>query len=316
MLVRNHWLGIGASILAGALWGLVFLTPELTRGFQPMQLSAGRYLAYGLVAAALLAPSWQRVRPMLAWRDWRTLAWLSFAGNIIYYVFLANAVQLGGVAMTSLIIGLLPVTVTLAGRRDADAAPLVRLLPSLALGVAGLACISWQSLSAPRHGSAQAAVLGLLCATGALVSWTLYAVGNSRVLARLEQVSAHDWSLLVGVVTGAQALVLAIPAFLLAPGVHASSAWLYFGGVVTTVAILCSVVGNALWNHASRLLPLTMTGQMIVFETLFALLYGFLWEGRWPTALESVAMVLLVAGVISCSSAHRQRAEAVPAMGA
>jgi len=76
------------------------------------------------------------------------------------------------------------------------------------------------------------------------------------------------------------------------------------------------VVGNALWNHASRLLPLTMTGQMIVFETLFALLYGFLWEGRWPTMLESVAMVLLVAGVISCSSAHRQRAEAVPAMGA
>jgi len=59
-----------------------------------------------------------------------------------------------------------------------------------------------------------------------------------------------------------------------------------------------------------------MTGQMIVFETLFALLYGFLWEGRWPTMLESVAMVLLVAGVISCSSAHRQRAEAVPAMGA
>jgi hypothetical protein len=149
MLVRNHWLGIGASILAGAFWGLVFLTPELTRGFTPIQLSAGRYLAYGLVAAALLAPSWRRVLPMLGWRDWRTLAWLSFAGNIIYYVFLANAVQLGGVAMTSLIIGLLPVTVTLAGRRDADAAPMLRLLPSLALGIAGLVCISWQSLSTP-----------------------------------------------------------------------------------------------------------------------------------------------------------------------
>jgi drug/metabolite transporter (DMT)-like permease len=226
MLTRNHWLGIGASILAGAFWGLVFLTPELTRGFTPIQLSAGRYLAYGLVAAALLAPSWRKLRPMLGWRDWRTLGWLSLAGNIVYYVFLANAVQLGGVAMTSLIIGLLPVTVTLAGRRDADAAPMLRLLPSLALGVAGLVCISWQSLSAPQHGSMQGAMLGLLCAVGALVSWTLYAVGNSRALTRLHGVSAHDWSLLVGVVTGAQALLLAVPAFVVNPGVHSSSAWL------------------------------------------------------------------------------------------
>ncbi|MCS0587807.1 DMT family transporter [Massilia norwichensis] len=307
MLTRNHWLGIGASILAGAFWGLVFLTPELTRGFSPLQLSAGRYLAYGLVAAVLLAPSWRRVRPMLGWRDWRTLAWLSFAGNIIYYVFLANAVQLGGVAMTSLIIGLLPVTVTLAGRRDVDAAPLLRLLPSLALGIAGLVCISWQSLSAPRHGTMQAALIGLLCATGSLVSWTLYAVGNSRALARLKGVSANDWSLLVGLVTGLQALLLAVPAFILHPGTHATSSWLYFAGLVTTVAILCSVVGNALWNHASRLLPLTMTGQMIVFETLFALLYGFIWEQRLPTGLEWLAMALLIAGVLSCASAHRER---------
>jgi drug/metabolite transporter (DMT)-like permease len=316
MLLRHQWLGIGASILAGAFWGLVFLTPELTRGFAPIQLSAGRYLAYGLVAAALLAPSWRRVRPMLGWRDWRTLAWLSFAGNIIYYVFLANAVQLGGVAMTSLIIGLLPVTVTLAGRRDADAAPLLRLLPSLALGIAGLVCISWQSLSAPQHGSMQGSLIGLLCAVGALVSWTLYAVGNSRALGRLHGVSAHDWSLLVGVVTGAQAVLLAVPAFVLHPGAHSPSSWWYFTGVVTTVAILCSVVGNALWNHASRLLPLTMTGQMIVFETLFALLYGFMWEQRWPTGLEWLAMGLLIAGVLSCASAHRERRVPEPALSA
>jgi drug/metabolite transporter (DMT)-like permease len=97
--------------------------------------------------------------------------------------------------------------------------------------------------------------------------------------------------------------------------VHGSPAWLYFGAVVTTVAILCSVVGNALWNHASRLLPLTMTGQMIVFETLFALLYGFIWEQRLPTGLEWLAMALLIGGVLSCASAHRERQQpaAVPA---
>jgi drug/metabolite transporter (DMT)-like permease len=301
MVLRNTWLGVGSGILAGALWGLVFLTPELTRGFRPMQLSAGRYLAYGLLAAVLVAPSWRRLAGSLSWKEWRALGWLSFAGNTIYYVFLANAVQNGGVAMTSLVIGMLPVAVTLVGSRDRHAVPLRRLLPSLLLSLAGLLCISWPALTARHPGS----VFGLLCAVGALVSWTLYAVGNSRWLARLEHVSAHEWSLLTGVVTGAQALLLAIPAFVLAPGVHPSSEWLYFGGVVASVALLCSVVGNALWNRASRLLPLTMTGQMIVFETLFALLYGFLWEGRWPTSLESLALVLLLAGVLSCASAHR-----------
>jgi drug/metabolite transporter (DMT)-like permease len=299
---RNILLGIGAGVLAGAFWGLVFITPELTRGFLPIQLSAGRYLAYGAIAAALVAPSWRRLRAALTWKEWRALCWLSFTGNIIYYVFLANAVRLGGVAMTSLVIGMLPVTVTLVGSRDHGAVPLLRLLPSLVLSAAGLVCISWPALSAGPGGS----LVGLLCAVGSLVSWTTYAVGNSRWLDRLSHVTAHEWSLLTGVVTGSQALVLAVPAFLLASGTHPASKWLYFAGVMSAVALFCSVIGNALWNRASRLLPLTMSGQLIVFETLFALLYGFAWEHRWPMPLEWAAMALLVGGVLSCTSVHRQ----------
>lgn len=36
MLVKQSWLGIGAGILAGALWGLVFLAPELASGFNAL----------------------------------------------------------------------------------------------------------------------------------------------------------------------------------------------------------------------------------------------------------------------------------------
>jgi drug/metabolite transporter (DMT)-like permease len=73
------------------------------------------------------------------------------------------------------------------------------------------------------------------------------------------------------------------------------------------VALAASIAGNALWNRMSRMLPLTMVGQMILFETLFALLYGFLWEQRLPTAWEVAAMLLVVAGVLSCVRAHRPR---------
>ena len=305
MNINKHWLGIGAGIAAGAVWGLVFLAPKLTPGFTPLQLSAGRYLAYGLVAAALLAPTWRRVAARLSRREWQALVWLALCGNIVYYLFLATAVQQGGVAMASLVIGFLPVAVTLVGSRDRHAVPLRRLLPSLVLSIAGLLCISWESLSRAGAGS----LLGLCCAFGALVSWTIYAVANSRWLARLETVSAHEWSLLVGVVTGVEALVLAVPAFLGTQAAHAEADWMAFAGIVTTVAVLCSVVGNGLWNVASRTLPLSLMGQMIVFETVFAALYGFLWEGMWPTMGEGVAMVLLLAGVVSCASVHRVKNE-------
>lgn len=300
---RSTLLGVGAGIAAGALWGLVFLAPELAPGFSSIQLSAGRYLAYGLVAAILIVPAWTRLRRSLGWPAWRALVMLSLTGNIIYYICLAKAVQLGGVAMASIVIGLLPIAVTLVGSRDSHAVPLRRLLPSLMLSGAGLACIGWESLSPAESGSP----LGLACAFAALVSWTIFAVHNSRWLARIGGVSSHEWNLLVGVVTGLMALVLAVPASVFTSSSHEMLAWLQFGALVTAVAVLCSVVGNALWNHASRALPMTMMGQMIVFETIFAALYGFLWEGRWPSGFESAALALLVAGVISCAAAHRRK---------
>src|SRR5690606_13688033 len=208
------------------------------------------------------------------------------------YVLLASAVQRGGVAMTSLVIGFLPMAVTLIGSRGHGAVPLRRLLPTLVLGLAAIVCVSWQALGAPSALPMGTRVTGFACALGALASWTAYAVVNSRWLARLHHVSAHDWSLLTGLVTGALALLLAVPAFAVPDDGHDSSQWLRFAGVSAGVAVFASILGNACSTRARRQLPLTMIGQMILFETLFALLYGFLWEARWLTVLEAVDGVL------------------------
>lgn len=301
----NISLGIFAGIIAGAFWGLVFLAPELARGFTPLQLSAGRYIAYGLISVILVSRSWRRLFAGLGRREWQVLAWLSFFGNIIYYFFLAQAVRTGGIAMASIVIGLLPVVITVVGSRDAGAVPLTQLIPSIFLSTAGLLCISWQQLQSHGHGSLE----GLWYASGALASWTAYAVGNSRWLARLKSITPHEWSMLTGLVTGAEALLLAVPAFSAETPQHGTPEWMNFTAVVGSVALLCSIIGNGFWNYASRTLPLTLTGQMIVFETLFAALYGFLWEARWPTLVEASAMGLLVAGVATCTLAHGPKAQ-------
>lgn len=307
--------GVACGMGAGALWGLVFLAPELASTFPPITLTVGRYLAYGLIAACLIGPRLRALLSTLGRREWLALTWLSLAGNTIYYVLLSKAVQTGGIAMTSLVIGFLPVAVTVIGSRDHGAVPLSKLAASLVFCIAGAICIGWQALAAPTAGSAQAGWIGLACAIGALVSWTAYAVGNSRWLVRLHSISSHDWSLLTGLITGAQALLLLPFALVLDTAHHGADDWTRLIGVSVGVAVLASIAGNALWNRMSRLLPLTLVGQMILFETLFALIYGFLWEQRLPTPLELAAFGLVVLSVVTCLAAHRKtdRASASPA---
>lgn len=299
---KNIPLGLLCGAAAGALWGLVFLSPELAQEFSPLDLAAGRYLAYGLIAVALIAPRWNHHRQYLTKRDWFVLFWLSFLGNSFYYVMLSCAVQTGGIALTSLVIGFMPVAVTIIGSSDHDAPSLWRLAPSLIFCVAGACCVGWQVFSAPGSNS----VLGLACAIFALISWTGYAIGNSRALVRLQHVSSHDWNLLTGVMTGAQSLLLLPAAWLLDPRSHSPESWEFFALLSISVAVVASICGNAFWNKMSRLLPLTMTGQMILFETFFALIYGFLWERRAPHPMELAAFSFIVLGVLSCIAAHKR----------
>jgi drug/metabolite transporter (DMT)-like permease len=130
-------------------------------------------------------------------------------------------------------------------------------------------------------------------------------------LTRVQHISGHDWNLLGGVVTGSLALLCLAPAFLLAPASHAHEDWVRFLATAAGIALAASIIGNMFWNLASRYLPLTLIGQMILFETLFALLYGFLWEQRLPTTLEIAAIALLILSVILCVGAHRPDPPAV-----
>jgi len=305
--------GIACGVGAGALWGLVFLAPELARAFSPIELAIGRYLCYGLISVTLLLPRLRRLLHDIGGKGLLALCWLSLTGNIIYYILVSSAVQMGGIAMTSLVVGFLPVTVTIIGSRDRAAVPLAKLAPSLLLCTGGALCIGWQALGAAGSGTGSGAasmirLIGFVCALGALISWTCYAVGNSRWLHRLGSVSAQEWNLLIGVVTGAQAIMLIPVALLIGTSGHGAADWIHFAAVSAGVAVLASIFGNALWNQMSRLLPLTMIGQMILFETLFALVYGFIWEQRLPTAFETAAFVLLVLSVTTCLAAHRKPA--------
>jgi len=303
---RSLLKGLGFGVCAGLCWGVIFLGPALTPGLSGVQFAVLRFLCYGALSLVLLLPRWRSVCSRLGRADWQSLFWLSLIGNLFYYAMVGSAVQLVGIATTSLIVGLIPVFVTLAGRNDANAVSLLRLMPSLCCAVSGVVLISLNTLHSGKHAGLSASnVLGLLCAVGALISWSWYAVSNTRRLGVMTRVSSHDWSLLTGIMTGAQALVLAVPVLGAEVASHSTSELTHDLLVAGGVALLSSVVGGACWNQASRLLPLALSGQVLVVETLAALLFGFLWERRLPGALELIAIALLLTGVVWCLRCYR-----------
>lgn len=310
-LSSTRFWGVLSGLAAGAMWGLVFLAPKFVPEASPFLLSAGRYISYGLIAALLIAPRWKRLVGLLDRKTWWALIWLSLTGNVIYYLFLVVSVHYAGVAASALIVGAVPVVVALWGLKDKNSPPIRRVGPPILLAALAVVLIGWGSFSQGRVAADQSGLtvaIGLVAGLIALVLWTSYAVGNSRWMTKMTAVSSHDWSLLIGVVTGALSLFL-VPVAIFTMGDMDGAFWPRFMMVSVGIAVLASVVGNAFWNRASRLLPLTMLGQMIVFETLFAFLYGFIWEQRGPTVIEIVAIVMLVISVVWCVRAHRPVAE-------
>ena len=300
--------GVMYGMLAGAIWGFIFLAPRLLPDFSPLVLSIGRYVMYGAVSLAVALPFARRLTGKLTRADLVALVKLALVGNLLYYLLLASAVQLVGVAPSSLIVGILPVTVTLAGRRDHGAVDLRLLAGPLMLVLAGIACINVDVFSdvLMHHADAPATsvltrVAGLICAAGALAAWTWYAVVNARYLQANRHFDGNEWSVLWGIVTGVLGAVLGAIVWMLPAGaVQANlptTRWHLFWIVCFALASGGSWLGNMLWNAASKRLPLTLSGQMIAFETLFALLYAFIYDSRWPRVPEVLAIVLLLAGV-------------------
>ncbi|STT62414.1 putative cationic amino acid transport protein [Raoultella ornithinolytica] len=293
--------GIIFGALAGACWGFIFLPPVLLPEISPLLLTCGRFATYGILAAILLIPQWRNIARVWHHRDLLTLIRLSLMSNVLYFLLVAVAVKQVGIAATSLVIGLIPVMVPVLGRRDQHAPPFRQLLLPMAAIIAGVVLINLHALQTSSHqvteGKRQ--MLGMLCAFAALLCWSRYAVENSRCLKNLPY-NSNQWSLLIGLCTGCISVLL----WLIASIFRFSAVDLSLPEHTQTLfwitnmmlAVVSSWLGYLAWNLCSRRLPVSLTGQMVVFETLFALLYGFIYSQRIPDLQETAAILLLLAG--------------------
>jgi drug/metabolite transporter (DMT)-like permease len=303
-------LGSLFALAAGLMWGLVFIAPLLLPEYPAALQSFGRYLAFGLIALPL---AWlDRARlATLTRADWVEALKLAAVGNIVYYLFLASAIQRAGAPLPTMIIGTLPVVIAISSnlrdhRRDGRL-PWARLLPSLGLIGAGIALVNHVEIGQLRADAGADLgryALGALLAVGAVACWTWYPLRNADWLRAHAGRPAGTWATAQGIATLPLALAgylgwwawtaLAGDAFPMPLGPRP---WA-FVGLMGAVGLLASWLGTLCWNEASQRLPTTLVGQLIVFETLSALAYAYLLRGRPPEAATLAGIVLLVAGVL------------------
>src|SRR6266851_1794854 len=122
----SHPSRLTASLLAGTgaglVWGLAFLVPALLPGWSAVAVTAGRYLAYGMLSLALFACQ-GRAAWRLARQHWRAALAFAVTGNAGYYLLLVIGIQKIGAPVTDTIIGSIPVVVAVAGNWRAPSLP-------------------------------------------------------------------------------------------------------------------------------------------------------------------------------------------------
>ena len=305
------------ALAAGLMWGLVFVAPTLLGEYPAAMLVVGRYLAFGLIALPLAW--WDRSRlAELTRADWLQALKLSAVGNLLYYLFLAAAIQRAGGPLPTMIIGTLPVVIAISSNLRASATvrhrdgrlPWARLVPSLLLIAAGIGCVNQAELAQLQQaGKLDIAryAWGALLAVGAVACWTWYPIRNADWLRTHAQRSPSAWATAQGLAT----LPLALAGYALlwlwsaaqpgglAPGfdMPLGPRPLDFLGLMLAIGLFASWLGTLCWNEASQRLPPALAGQLIVFETLAALAYALALRGQWPPPLTLLGVALLMAGV-------------------
>ena len=293
------WSGIAAGLGAGALWGFSFLAPRVLAGFAALDVSAARFIVYGLTALLMMA--WRFAPSRLPnWRHALAALALSVIGFTGYYLLVVLSIRRLGVALPTLIMGTVPIWVMLLGKPQS--LRWAALLPGLALTAAGLWLMGLHGAQSAAGGRLDASGLALACA--GLASWTAFALLNAAWLRHHPDVSARDWANWLGVATGLGGALMWLAAGTPAAQLAATPGLGVFLLMAVVIGFGASWLSTVLWNVASQRLPASLCGQLIVSETLFALAYDALWSQAWPGGMQLAAAALFALGIVAAIRAH------------
>lgn len=286
-------LGILAGISTGVFWGIPFLVPQMLGNYSSLEISFGRFFFFGIVSLIFIKKVWT-ILQKLSVKDRFILFLLSASGFWFYSTILFWGVQATDGIISSLILGLLPISIPLLSPGRKNSGPKFYLgLFLLLIGIVNLFAFPvLQGLKMVKDPS----VSGILALLSCLCLWTWYAINNTRFLQRNPQINRKDVASVVGVISLFSILPIFLAQVNLGEFVQREDFSLY---LVSSFALGfgSSWLANWLWNICSFHCPSEISGPLIISETIFGLLYSFFYQHRLPHIYESVSFGLFLVGV-------------------
>ncbi|MEM8797604.1 MAG: DMT family transporter [Pseudomonadota bacterium] len=282
-------------LAATSLWALAYAAPLAIPDASALEIVLGRFIVYGLISLFAFNP--MRLLNMPGHLLRRALLYALF-GNIVYYVLLIFGMKWANAAIAVLILGMLPVTISLYGQLVQGRAGFWPLAVPLTVFSAGVVIFNLDHVEF-SNASRPYGWLGLAAIIACLLMWTWYAIDNAKFLRETTIVTASQWSSVIGIVSLGIALValpvswgLGLardPTILSLSELSEIAIWSILLGAGATW------LGTTLFNLASRLLATPILGQLILFEVFFGLIYVFLLTGQGvgPFALLGSIIALL-----------------------
>lgn len=303
--------GVLAGLACGLLWGLTFVGPRAVEPFSAYDLTVLRYGLAGLVSLGVMAVL-PRYRPTGLGR--RRLLLGLLLGALCYngyFLLIAFAVRNGGAAIPPLIVGTMPVVLAVLGNWNDRTIAWDRLALPLALVMVGVLAVNVEPLLGGGPSSIRNLPLGILFSVAALGSWVVYGLLNGAVMRAPDAPDSITWTCVqgLGCLLGSIAV---LPLTGLAD--HTAPAWTATTAEVTAFLAWGVVLGIAgswfaalAWVVAARRLPVAFAAQLVVSETVFGLIFGFIFEGRWPTLGETLGIALQIVGVVAAIAVFGRR---------
>ena len=285
------------------IWGLIFIVPQFMNGFTSIEIALGRYLFFASISTLIF--SIERVQGFCRYPKgiWFKALRFSLFATIIYYTSVILALRYATPAVCALVLGISPITIAFYGNwKQKECSYKSLFLPSgLILG--GLVAINF-----PHFTESESPTLfmwGLGFSLIALACWSWFVVANARFLKDHPLVCPSDWSTLIGVTSIVWVIICG------------SVLGMYFEEHVSfnkfatsnpqllnfligcaILGLVCSWFGSFLWNKASFYLPVSLAGQLTIFETIFGVLFVYTLEQRLPPQIEFMGIAILLTAVL------------------
>lgn len=294
-------------ILACFLWGALFAVPLYLEEYYPIDIVLGRYFFYGIVSIIIFLVINLQKKQANIFKYAKEAAICAFIMNILHYSALTLGIRFSNPTLMTLILGVSPITITAVSCWTRRELHLLKVLfwPSVCI-FCGIILMNLELMSSTFEAlSFWGYINGVFYGMTALGTWTWYVVYNSNFLRKNQDITANQWTILLGIMTFIFAsLAIGIRYFYLGNTHFYQFHWEHQDGrfflfSMFFLGVFCSWIAFALWNASSSKISPALGGQLSILETVFGLSFVYSIQGKLPTTYELLGIFLILLGVSS-----------------